>query len=233
MFSLLPDKNVYVIVSDLNGDIWVGTKKGICVFYSPSDVFSGYNFDAQQIIVEDNGFGQYLLESEEVSSIAIDGGNRKWIGTLNAGLYLLSEDGRSTIYHFTTDNSPLISNTILDLSINNSTSEIYIATDKGLMTFRNDATSSSITQSDLKIFPNPVREGYNGYISISGLVTDSEIKITDISGNLIFETRSNGGMAVWNGADKNNDRVGTGVYLIFSSDKTGREKTVGKILFVN
>ena len=228
----LPDKQVYCIANDLNGDLWVGTKTGVCIFYSPSSVFSGYNFDAQQIIVEDNGFGQYLLNSEIVYSIEIDGANRKWIGTLGSGLFLISDDGYEQIYHFTKDNSPLISNTILDLSINNSTGEIYIATDKGLMSFRGDATNGDNNSSELNIFPNPVREGFNGSITIEGLSFNSNVKITDISGNLVFETISNGGTAVWNGYDNHNEKVNTGIYLIFSSSQSQKNGPIGKILFI-
>ena len=223
---------MYSLANDLDGNIWVGTKEGISVFYSPSSVFSGYNFDAQQIIVEENGFGQYLLESEIVYSIAVDKANRKWIGTLESGVYLLSEDGTEQIYHFTTENSPLISNTILDIEINHNTGEVYISTDKGLMSFKNDAINSFQNTEKLEITPNPVREDYHGAISIKGLAYESDVKITDISGNLIFETTSNGGMAIWNGENTNKQRVGTGVYLVFSSDKYGKEKSVGKILFI-
>ena len=229
----LPNQEVYSLANDLDGNIWVGTKEGVCVFYSPSAVFSGYNFDAQQIIVEENGFGQYLLESEIVYSIAIDGGNRKWIGTLESGLYLLSEDGTEEIYHFTTENSPLLSNTILDIELNHKTSEIFISTDKGLMSFRNDATKGKTNINSVDIFPNPVREDYYGNISINGLAYESNVKITDVSGNLVFEATSNGGMAIWDGTDSNNKRVGTGVYLVFCSDKYGNEKAVGKILFIH
>ena len=229
----LPNNNVYCLANDLEGNIWVGTKEGVCVFYSPSSVFSGYNFDAQQIIVEENGFGQYLLNAEIVYTIAIDGGNRKWIGTLGSGLFLLSEDGTEEIFHFTDENSPLLSNTILDIEINHETAEVFIATDKGLMSFRSDATQSSQHPDDLHIFPNPVRESYNGIITINGLAYESNVKITDVSGNLVFETNSEGGTAIWNGSDINNNRVGTGVYLVLSSDKYGREKTIGKILFIH
>ena len=148
--------------NDLDGNIWVGTKEGICVFYSPSLVFSDYNFDAQQIIVEENGFGQYLLNSEIVYTIVVDGGSRKWVGTLGSGIYLLSEDGTEEIYHFTTKNTPLISNNILDLEINHSTGEVFISTDKGLMSFRNDATTGNTNIKSIEIFPNPVRENYYG-----------------------------------------------------------------------
>ena len=229
----LPNNNVYCLANDLEGNIWVGTKEGVCVFYSPSSVFSGYNFDAQQIIVEENGFGQYLLNAEIVYTIAIDGGNRKWIGTLGSGLFLLSEDGTEEIFHFTDENSPLLSNTILDIEINHETAEVFIATDKGLMSFRSDATQSAQHPDDLHIFPNPVRENYNGIITINGLSYESNVKITDVSGNLVFETNSEGGTAIWNGSDINNNRVGTGVYLVLSSDKYGREKTIGKILFIH
>jgi len=229
----LPNNYVYCLANDLEGNIWVGTKEGVCVFYSPSSVFSGYNFDAQQIIVEENGFGQYLLNAEIIYTIAIDGGNRKWIGTLGSGLFLLSEDGTEEIFHFTDENSPLLSNTILDIEINHETAEVFIATDKGLMSFRSDATQSAQHPDDLHIFPNPVRESYNGIITINGLSYESNVKITDVSGNLVFETNSEGGTAIWNGSDINNNRVGTGVYLVLSSDKYGREKTIGKILFIH
>ena len=229
----LPDQEVYVLANDLDGNIWVGSKQGICVFYSPLSVFSGNNFDAQQIVVEENGFGQYLLNSEIVYTIVVDGGNRKWIGTLGSGLYLLSEDGTEEIYHFTSKNSPLLSDNILDLEINHNTGELYISTDKGLMSFRNDATAGRKNVNSIEIFPNPVRENYYGNTSIGGLAFDSNVKITDVSGNLVFETNSNGGTAVWNGTDANNKRVGTGVYLVFCSDKYGDEKAVGKILFIH
>jgi hypothetical protein len=228
----LPDNDVYTLVNDLDGNIWVGTKTGVCVFYSPSSVFSGYNFDSQQIIIQEGDFGQYLLESEVVYTIAVDGGNRKWIGTLGAGLYLLSEDGTEEIYHFTTENSPLLSNTILDIELNEKTGEVFITTDKGLISFRNDATFGESVQNKITIFPNPVKENYGGYISIDGLVENANIKITDVSGNLVFDTYANGGMAVWNGKNKNGQKVGTGVYLVLSSDKYGKEKIAGKILFI-
>ena len=229
----LPHNSVYCLANDLEGNIWAGTREGICVFYSPSSVFSGYDFDAQQIIVEENGFGQYLLNSEIVYTIAIDGGNRKWIGTLGSGLFLLSEDGTEEIFHFTTENSPLLSNSILDIEINHETAEVFIATDKGLMSFRSDATQSVQHPDLLNIFPNPVRESYNGIITINGFSYKSNVKITDVSGNLVFETNSEGGTAVWNGADINNNRVSTGVYLILSSDRSGEEKAIGKILFIH
>ena len=148
-------------------------------------------------------------------------------------MFLLSEDGTEELFHFTNENSPLLSNTILDIEINHETAEVFIATDKGLMSFRSDATQSAQYTDDLHIFPNPVRENYNGIITINGLSYESNVKITDVSGNLVFETNSEGGTAIWNGSDINNNRVSTGIYLVLSSDKYGEEKTIGKILFIH
>jgi hypothetical protein len=229
----LPSLDIYCFAEDLNGEIWVGTDKGIGVFYNPSSVFSGNNFDAQQILITEGEYGQYLLNEEQVKCITIDGANRKWIGTEKSGVFLLSEDGLDQIMHFTKENSPLFSNNIIDIAINPENGEVFIGTEKGLISYRSDATNGATTQSTTKVFPNPVRETYNGIIAISGLVTDANIKITDIDGNLVFEDFAKGGQASWSGKNKNGDRVSTGVYLVFSTDINGLEKIVSKILFIH
>jgi len=228
----LPSMGVHSIAEDLDGEIWVGTDKGIGVFYNPSAIFSGNNFDAQQILITEGEYGQYLLSEEKIKCIAIDGANRKWIGTEKSGVFLLSEDGIKEIQHFTIDNSPLFSNNISDITINPKNGEVFIGTEKGLLSFRSDATSGSTIQSTTKVFPNPVRETYNGIIAISGLVTDANIKITDIDGNLVFEDFAKGGQVSWSGKNKNGNRISTGVYVVFSTDINGIEKIVSKILFI-
>ena len=228
----LPNNNVNCITKDRNGEIWVGTYEGICVFNNPSLVFSGYNFDAQQILITEGDYGQYLLSTESVKCIAVDGGNRKWIGTLGAGLYLLSSDGTEEIHHFTSENSPLPSNNIIDIAINSKIGEVFIGTDKGLLSYTSDATVGENSQSNLKIFPNPVRQSYNGLITIDKLYTNANIKITDMNFNLIYEGFANGGRATWNGRDIDGNKVPTGVYLIFTSDDMGDEKISGKILII-
>jgi ligand-binding sensor domain-containing protein len=229
----LPSMAVYSIAEDLDGEIWVGTDKGIGVFYNPSAIFSGNNFDAQQILITEGEYGQYLLSEEKIKCITIDGANRKWIGTEKSGVFLISDDGMEEILHFTTYNSPLFSDDIYDITINPTSGEVFIGTGKGLISYRSDATNGATTQSMTKVFPNPVRETYNGIIAISGLVNDANIKITDIDGNLVFEDFAKGGQASWNGKNKNGGRVSTGIYLVFSTDINGIEKIVSKILFIH
>ena len=229
----LPSMRVYCIAEELNGEIWVGTDKGIGIFYNPSAIFSGNNFDAQQVLITEGEYGQYLLSEEKVKCITIDGANRKWVGTEKSGVFLISDDGMEEIHHFTSYNSPLFSDNIYDITINPSNGEVFIGTEKGLISYRSDATKGAEKQSTVKVFPNPVRETYNGLIAINGLVTNANIKITSIEGELVFESFAKGGQTTWNGKNKNGDRVSTGVYLVFSADVNGLEKIVSKILFIH
>ena len=229
----LPSLYIYSLAEDLDGEIWVGTDRGIAVFYNPGGIFSGQPFDAQQILITEGEYGQYLLSEEKVKCIAIDGANRKWIGTEKSGVFLLSEDGQEDIQHFTKNNSPLFSNNIVDIAINHKTGEVFIGTNQGLLSYTSDATRGANSQNATKVFPNPVSESYSGPIAIRGLVTDANVKITDISGNLVFETTANGGEAIWNGENKFGLRASTGVYLVFSCDVYGQEKMVSKILFIH
>ena len=229
----LPSMQTYSIAEDLEGAIWVGTDKGVAVFYSPGLVFSDFNYDAQQILITEGNYGQYLLSEERVKCITVDGANRKWVGTEKSGVFLLSKDGQEEILHFTKNNSPLFSNNIVDIVINPNNGEVFIATEKGLISYRSDATEGSSKQGSTKVFPNPVREDYSGPIAISGLVTDARVKITDVSGEIVFETIANGGQAIWNGKNKFNERVATGIYLVLSTNMFGEEKMVSKILFIN
>ena len=228
----LPSMQTYSLAEDLEGAVWVGTDKGVAVFYNPDLIFSNFNYDAQQILITEGNYGQYLLSEERVKCISIDGANRKWIGTEKSGVFLLSKDGQEEVLHFTKNNSPLFSNNIVDIAIDPQNGEVFIATDKGLMSYRSDATEGSSKQGKTKVFPNPVRENYNGPIAISGLVTDAKVKITDVTGELVFETIANGGQAIWSGKNKFNERVATGVYLVFSTNAFGEKKMVSKILFI-
>ena len=229
----LPSNEIYSVAVDHNGYVWVGTDQGVGVFYNPGRAFTGDAFNAQLIVVEQDGFGAYLFENETINAIEVDGSNKKWFGTTRSGAFLLSADARETIFHFNTQNSPLPSNNILDIAIMEKTGEVFFATDRGLVSFRGLATAGQRIHSDVYAYPNPVRPGYNGYIAIKGLITNARVKITDINGNLVYETISEGGQAIWNGQDLFGKRPASGVYLVFSTNDDGAETIVSKILFIN
>jgi ligand-binding sensor domain-containing protein len=228
----LPTKVVFDIAQDKDGEIWIGSEEGLMVINSTFDIFEGA-VKAERIIIEQDESFEYLLETEIINTIKVDGGNRKWIGTASSGAYLLSEDGQETIHHFTAENSALLSNTIFDIEIFGTTGEVFFATDRGIVSYTGDATDSEEYKGPTYAYPNPVRPDYEGLIGIRGLVENSEVKITDISGNLIYETISEGGTATWNGKSLNGKRAQTGVYIVFSASDDGLEKEVAKILFIN
>jgi len=224
--------NVYSFAEDLNGIIWVGTDQGIIVYYNPENVFDDESFYAQRIVLTNNGITQNLLSTEVITAISVDGANRKWIGTNSSGVYLVSKNGTEEINHFTEENSPLFSNRILDIGIDNESGEVYFATEKGLISYRGTATMGNDEFRDVYVYPNPVREDYEGDITIRGLVSDVNVKITDISGNLVYETTAEGGQATWNGKNFSGQRVSTGVYLVFCTNDDGSKTYITKLLFI-
>jgi len=229
----LPSDNIYSIAVGQDGEVWVGTDLGIAVFYNPENVFSGSGFDSQQILVNLDGYIQPLLASEVVTAISVDGANRKWIGTQKAGVFLMSADGTTQLQHFTEDNSPLFSNTINCIAIDQKTGEIFFGTDKGIVSYKGDSTAPDSSYTNILVYPNPVTENYNGLIAIKGLVGNADIKITDITGTLIYQTTAKGGEATWNGKNFSGERAKTGVYLVFCSNSDGSKTIVAKIMFIN
>jgi hypothetical protein len=228
----LPSKDVLCMEEDLDGEVWVGTGSGLSIFYNPQAIFEEGNFDSEQILIQQDGNTQILLETEAINCIEIDGSNRKWIGTKNSGAYLLSDDGLREVYHFTEESSPLPSNTIYDIGINHSNGEVFFATENGVVGFFSTATNFDNEMSNVRVFPNPVLPEYEGNITIDGLAYNTSIKITDIQGNILFETESEGGRAVWNGLLSNGNRPSTGVYLIYVSTNTGSADEVRKLTFI-
>lgn len=233
----LPNSTVNTIVEDKNGEIWIGTDEGVAVFDCPEDVFDPTTTckTARRIKATlDDVFSatEFLFETDVVRAIAVDGANRKWVGT-EAGLWLLNETGEEEILKFNVDNSPLPSNKITDIAINESTGEVFITTELGLASYFSDATEPSENHDEIKAYPNPVRPDYNGFISITGLVDGAFIKITDNAGVLIDEGFALGGKYIWDGKDYNGRKGKTGVYYVFSSNPDGSEKAVTKIAFIN
>lgn len=226
--------DVFAIVEDQEGAIWIGSSKGVAVYSNPSRIWSSDNFYATHPGLDLNdGIYHPLLETETVTAIAVDGSNRKWLGTQNSGVFLVSETGEAEVEHFTTENSPLLSNNILSIAINDKDGEVFFGTDKGLISYQGEATGGADTYSDVYVYPNPVRETYDGPVTIAGLIENTDVKITDISGNLVYKTTSFGGQAVWDGNNLNGNRVKTGVYLVFCNDENGEETHITKILFIH
>ncbi len=228
--------NVFAFAEDHDGNIWVGTDKGIVVYYSPHRVFDDQLFYGQQIIVPRNdgtGLADILLGTEKVTAIAMDGANRKWVGTAKAGVFLFSDNGLETIHHFTTDNSPLLSDNILEIAIDGKKGTVYFGTDKGLVSYKSTAINGKENFGNVYVYPNPVREDYQGEIVITGLVGNVNVKITDINGNLVFETTALGGQAIWDGHTFSGNRVRTGVYMIFCTNEDGSQTHITKLLVIN
>lgn len=226
--------DLYSIAEDKEGAIWVGTSVGVAVYNNPSRIWNTNPFYASRPGLDLNdGIYHPLLSTETVTAIAVDGANRKWLGTKNSGVYLVSESGEEEILHFTAENSPLLSNSITALAINDKSGEVFIGTDKGLISYQSDANEGNDTYSNVYVYPNPVRETYDGPVTITGLIADTDIKITDISGNLVYKTTSLGGQASWDGRNLNGNRVKTGVYMVLCNDKQGNETHITKLLFIH
>jgi hypothetical protein len=229
----LPGTEVYCMTEDKDGEIWVGTDKGIGVFYCPENIFTTAGCDAQKVLINIGGYNQYLFENQVVTVIAVDGANRKWVGTEGGGVYLMSADGTEQLLHFTKENSPLLSDVITAITINPTTGEVFIGTDKGLVSYKGDAIDGEDEMGDVYAYPNPVRPEHTGPIAIRGLVKDADVKITDIRGTVIYQTKALGGQAIWNGNNFNGERAATGVYMVFVTNDDGTQTAVTKILFVN
>ena len=226
---------VYSIAEDIDGNIWVGTDQGPAIYYNPDKVFDN-DLKAYRIKIPRNdgtGLADFMLGTESITSISVDGANRKWLGTLSSGAYLLSPDGTRQIRNYNENNSPLFSNSVSSIAVDNKTGNVWIATSKGVISVRGDATAGQETFKDVYSFPNPVRDDYTGNVTITGLMRDTQIRITDISGNLVYKTESNGGEASWNLATYNGQRVATGVYMVFCASIDGLQSCVTKILVIN
>ncbi len=220
----LPGGSIYSIAKDLNGDIWVGTANGVGVFYNTGAVFSSQSYEARIPIIEQRP----LLAGQKVQTIAVDGGNRKWIGT-EQGLWLFGPDGDELIHHFTSKNSPLPSDNVLTIAVEHTSGEVFIGTDAGMVSYRAGATITEGAPDCAMVYPNPVQRDFTGLIGISGLPNNAQVRITDVSGLLVYKTRATGGTATWDARSYNGKRVKAGVYLVMSSDEEGAQTCISKI----
>lgn len=226
----LPSNTVNCTAKDRNGFIWVGTDKGIGVI-TCTDKATSSTCEAIWPIIQQDGFAGYLFQNEDVRAIAVDGANRKWVGTRN-GLWLVNADGEKIIHQFTVANSPLLSNEINSLAIDPNTGEVFVASASGICSFRSTATEPIQQNKEILVFPNPVPPGFAGTIGIRGLPEHALVKITELDGRLVYQTRSLGGQAVWNGRDSKGNKVSSGVYLVLISDEKNVFKLTTKIFFI-
>ena len=226
---------VFALAEDREGQMWVGTNTGLFVIDNPKTFFNNGVFKQIKVPRNDGtGLADYLLSGTYIKSIQVDGANRKWIGTNDDGIYLISADGLETIHHFTTENSPLPSNSIVSIAINDRSGEVFIGTDKGIASYMSDATrpEEKLDENNIYAYPNPVKADYSGNIAIVGLTHDCNVKIVDTAGYLINEGTSNGGQYTWNGRNARGEKVASGVYYVLTYDSNGNEGLATKIVVI-
>jgi len=234
--SLSVNDGVRCVVEDLENNMWIGTSAGPLILERNEINNNGSTFTQVKVPRNDGtSYADYLLAGIDVLCIAIDGGNRKWIGTKSNGVYLISSDNISQIHHFTIDNSKLLSNSVMSIAINPTSGEVFFGTENGLCSYISDATETNteMNSDNVWAYPNPVEPGYTGLITITGLSFNADIKILSSNGIVVNEGRSNGGTFVWDGCDKKGRRVASGVYMVTTATNKGEKGTVCKIAIIN
>lgn len=228
----LPSIDVRAIAVDNRSQVWIGTNKGLRVLSSSGSYTSEDQMKANPIIFLEEGVAKELLREQFITDIAVNGSNQKWISTADSGVFLFSPNGQETLYHFTTENSPLPSNVVNDIEINALTGEVFLATNKGLVSFLGKSTKPNDNLNDVYVYPNPVRPEFVGTVKVAGLISKANIKITDIEGNLVYETTSEGGTIEWDTTAFGKYKVASGVYMIFIAAQDATETTVKKVMII-
>ena len=228
----LPSLDVRSVAIDARNQVWIGTAKGLRIIQSVDQFVNQDEIQTRSIIILENDLAQELFFEQFILDIAVDGANRKWVSIADSGVYLVSSNGQETIYHFTKQDSPLPSDNVNDIEIDQVTGEVFFATDKGLVSFKGTATKPKDDLSNVFVYPNPVRPEFLGTVKISGLTNRANVKITDITGNLVHETTSQGGTIEWDTTAFGSYKVASGVYMIFIAAEDGIETTVKKVMIV-
>lgn len=228
----LPSITTKCVAIDHNNRLWIGTDKGLRVLPGVDRFTTQDELTTNPIIIVEDGLAQELMYEQALTDIVVDGANNKWLATGGAGAFLVSPDGQQTLFHFTKDNSPLPSNVISDIEIDNVTGEVFFATDKGMVSYRGTSTEASGDLNKVYVFPNPVRPDFTGDVNISALTDNANVKITDIEGNLVYETTSEGGTVLWDTRAFGKYKVASGVYMIFISSEDGTQTKVKKVMII-
>jgi hypothetical protein len=229
----LPTVDVRNVALDFDDNLWIGTTEGLRVLYNASRLFTQSDLSASTLILDEGGNVGELLANQFINAIEVDGNNQKWVATDGAGVFLFAEDGKRTLQHFTKDNSPLPTNSVRSLAYEPQSGKIYMGTPNGLVAFQGNAYAPSDNLEEVEVYPNPIRPGYTGLLTIRGLQADCVLKITDIVGNAVFETTATGGSVQWDLRSFAGDRVRSGVYLIFVTTNDGLESAVEKVMIIN
>lgn len=228
----LPDRDVRCVAVDNRNQLWIGTFGGLRVLPSVDRFVTDTTLETNPIIILDDNLAQELFYQQSIMDIVVDGANNKWLSVDGAGAFQVSANGQETLYHFTKENSPLPSNNVLDIEIDEVTGEVFFATDKGLVSFKGISTKPQDDLNNVYVYPNPVRPEYSGTVKISGLIDKANIKITDIEGNLVYETTSEGGTVEWDTRAFGKHKVASGVYMIFIAAEDGVETKVKKVMII-
>lgn len=224
---------INTIVEDREGKVWIGSDNGVMVYSQPGNILRNQTFYAHRPIIDIAGDTQYLLGTQKVNCIAVDGANNKWFGTASSGVFLVNDAGTEQLLHFNVHNSPLLSNNVSTISVDPQSGEVFLGTDKGVISYRHSVTSGTPSFSGAYAFPNPVREDYHGDVIVTGLMENSSVKITDVAGNLVFEGRSQGGQFVWDIRNFLGNRVHTGVYIVLCASNDGAKAKAIKLLVIH
>ncbi len=226
---------VRCVAEDREGNIWAGTDHGPLLLRAADVTTDAPVFYQVKVPRNDNtNLADYLLDGVDITSVAIDGANRKWFGTNGSGVYLISADNLTQLQHFTMQNSPLLTDFVESIAIDSQSGEVFFGTEKGLCSYMSDATATAdhMDKDSVYAYPNPVRPDYTGLITITGLSYNADVKIVTSSGTLVAEGRSNGGTYTWDGLDRRGRRVASGVYMVQTATAEGDKGTVCKIAVV-
>jgi ligand-binding sensor domain-containing protein len=228
----LPSDDIRSICLDKDNRLWVGTKDGLAILYAPNRFFED-DTQFRAVVISDGGNLRELLSGQFISDIEVDGNNQKWISTTSSGVFLISKDGSEILQHFTKENSPLPTSSVKSIGIDDVSGKVYFGTLNGMVSFQGDAYAESESLSDASVFPNPVRPNFLGNVVVRGLQQKTRVKITDIAGNLVYDTTSEGGSISWNLRSFSGARVRSGVYLIFITSIDGLDSAVKKLMVIN
>ncbi|MDO5509613.1 MAG: T9SS type A sorting domain-containing protein [Weeksellaceae bacterium] len=228
----LPSNLVYKAIIDNNGNGWIGTSLGLRVKFNIISELQSGNYATQPVVIVQDGIPEALLMNTPVYDIEIDNSNQKWLATGGAGVFYLSANGREIIHHFTAENSPLSDNTVFDIDIDHQTGRVFFATASGLVSYAGDVVSSGDSFAEVVAYPNPVRPHWQGDITIKGLANNADVRITDITGNLLYRQRAQGGVVKWNGQNFKGQRVASGIYLVLMTNQDGSEQMATKIAII-